>query len=367
MASKSKQIKNKDIDVVLENTQVKKQNKKAAEYLYDMAGSGISVSTNTADRVDCCAEFLKFLKGTKIHIKTNKDLGEGKVMTYGNFCGNRFCPVCSKNKARKDARVLDFALSYLKSEYEQEFVFLTLTVPNCKAKDLRNLTLRMNKAVSKLMKRKQFLNIVNGWVKKVEVTYNSNTKSKSYDTYHPHIHMLVSVDKDYFYNSKKYISHAKWLKAWQEVMKDPSINQVSVKKADKNAVLEMSKYMAKDSDYLHSKDVFETFYKSLKGLRLLTYSKNFKEAIEKYEGTKPEDDETRTALLTDELYQSHWKDDKVDYQNQIDKIANLTDFERDLLDSELHERGYSIAELDNGFYSVTYTGKRTYGSDTTDE
>ena len=136
------------------------------------------------------------------------------------------------------------------------------------------------------MKRKEVKNIVKGYIRKLEVTYNSNTLSKSYDTYHPHFHVVIAVNKTYFKKSDLYITQQRWLELWQEATGDRSITQVDVRKSKANnlkEVYELAKYSAKDSDYLISRPVFNVFYKALKGKQFIVFSGLFKEANTMYE------------------------------------------------------------------------------------
>ena len=56
-----------------------------------------------------------------------------KKQHKGNSCKNRFCPICSWKKARKDALVLSLLMEYIKAEHEKDFIFLRLTAPNVSA------------------------------------------------------------------------------------------------------------------------------------------------------------------------------------------------------------------------------------------
>src|SRR5699024_1692260 len=57
---------------------------------------------------------------------------------------------------------------------------------------------------------------------------------------------------------------------------------------NKKEVSEIAKYSAKDSDYLQNETVFNTFFKSLSGKRLIVYSGLFKDASKLYENKKLE-------------------------------------------------------------------------------
>ncbi|RIL37380.1 replication protein, partial [Staphylococcus gallinarum] len=77
-----------------------------------------------------------------------------------------------------------------------------------------------------------------------------------------------------------YISQQEWLNLWRDVTGIPEITQVHVQKVKANnnkELYEMDKYSGKDSDYLSNKKVFDVYYKSLKGKKILVYSGLFKE------------------------------------------------------------------------------------------
>ena len=64
--------------------------------------------------------------------------------------------------------------------------------------------------------------------------------------------------------------------AWnvgEKQKRDESITQVDVRKLElEKGVAEISKYSAKDSDYLITQDVFDVMYKALKGRQIITYN-----------------------------------------------------------------------------------------------
>ena len=67
-----------------------------------------------------------------------------------------------------------------------------------------------------------------------------------------------------------------------------------------NAYLEISKYVAKDFEYLAHKEIFDVFYKSIKGKQLITYNKIFKDLAKQYDAGEldylKEIDETKYVL-----------------------------------------------------------------------
>src|SRR5699024_2999871 len=165
---------------------------------------------------------------------------------------------------------LSVMMAYLKQEEKKEFIFLTLTAPNVPAEELNEEIKHYNHSFKKLMERKEVKAIVKGYARKLEITYNEERND-----YHPHFHVLIVVNKSYFTNTKQYINRDRWLELWQQATKNPTITQVDVRKvrnSKDNKVFEIAKYSAKDSDYLINQEVFEVFYKALKGKRLIVYS-----------------------------------------------------------------------------------------------
>ena len=218
------------------------------------------LSDSGVERVETCGRFLEML--------ADKTL-EKKRLHKGSFCGNRFCPMCAWRKARKDALKISVIMKWLETEYDKAFIFVTLTAPNVKAEDLPAEIDLYNKAFQRLVKRKEIAPIFDGYIRKLEVTYNADQQ-----TYHPHFHVLFVVNKSYF-TSRSYVKQAKWLELWREVTGDEKITQVDVRRlknsTDKGAA-EIAAYTAKDSEYLLSQEVFDVFYNALRGRQILTYN-----------------------------------------------------------------------------------------------
>ena len=293
----------------------------------------------TLERVKLCGDFLQHL--------TTVDLSTKRVHK-SNSCGNRFCPICTWSKAKKDAIMISVVMQAMRAEKDQEFIFLTLTAPNVEASELKNEIDRFNKAFKKLFDRRKMKKVINGYIRKLEVTYNKEefitkdmyrmmkpyfemrglqvgNKNPNYNTYHPHFHVVMAVNKSYFNQATQYISRNEWLEMWQECMDDPRITQVDVRKVrsgekgEMSAVLEVAKYSAKGNELYHSPSVFEVFYKSLKGRQLLTFNGLFKEYVKKFKDGeldkyKQKDENEYTHLLT-----SVWKTSK--YENVLRELT----------------------------------------------
>lgn len=261
-------------DKVLESSKnTKSKNVKFYRFLESGAKEKINMTTKIFDRIGTCGDFLQFLGDHDLeHIK----------LENANFCGNRFCPQCSANKAREDAVELATISEYISQELEYDFIFLTLTAPNISADEV-NLELEdYAKSFKRLTETKAFKSISKGYVRKLEMTYNSET-----NTFHPHYHVMIAVTSSYFTQSSQYLSQQKWLEMWRKAKRDPTITQVDVRRfrdlGDRfKAIFEISKYVSKDSDYMYSDDVFAVFYKNLKNKRLLSFNGCFKDAVKLY-------------------------------------------------------------------------------------
>lgn len=258
-------------DEVLESsTNTKKQNVAFGNFINGIDG----IMANTVkERIYGCGDFLQFLSDNEIeHIK----------LENANFCGNRFCPQCSANKAREDALQIATMCQFLKETNDYEYIFLTLTAPNIPAYKVDDELKMYYESFKKLFKNKRIKSICKGYIRKLEMTYNSTRND-----YHPHYHVLIAVNKSYFVDSRLYISHKEWLNMWRKAKKDPTIKSLDIQKfktADDffKSVFELSKYIAKDSDYMYNADVFRVFYNNLKGKRMLSFSGCFKNAVKLY-------------------------------------------------------------------------------------
>lgn len=300
-------------------------------------GKGV-FTEKTLERVKTCGDFVQHL--------TTEDLNAHRVHK-SNSCTNRFCPICTWAKAKKHAMMISVMMEAIRVEEQQEFIFLTLTAPNVDGVDLKNEIDRFNKAFHRLFKRRNVGKVINGYIRKLEVTYNKerfiteemyrsakgyfdrrglkvSDNNPNYNTYHPHIHVILAVNKSYF-TSRDYINQQEWLEMWRECMNDQSITQVDIRKirtsekSENGAVLEVAKYSAKSDELYYSESVFEIFYKALKGRQLITFHGLFKDYVKKYKNGeldkyKKKDENEYTHLLT-----SIWKKSK--YENLLRELT----------------------------------------------
>lgn len=278
------------------------------------------------ERFQTCGNYFEFL--------TNHELSVRKVHKANN-CGNRFCPICTWNTAKKDAIKISVLLQAVREEKNQEFIMLTLTAPNCSSVELKEEVDKFNKAFKKLFDRRNVKRVVNGYMRKLEITTDQEptiTKelykkkqayfdkrglgegdiNPQYNTYNPHFHVILAVNKSYF-TSRDYISRDEWLVMWRDCMNDERITQVDVRKvrssekSENGAVLEIAKYSAKGNEIYHSKPVFDVFYRAMKGRQLLTYNGLFKEYLSKYKKGELDKYKKKDENYYTHLLQSFWK------------------------------------------------------------
>ncbi|MED1518304.1 protein rep, partial [Bacillus paranthracis] len=160
----------------------------------------------------------------------------------------------------------------------------------------------------------------------------------NYDTYNPHFHVLLCVDKNYFKRKELYIKQEEWLEMWREVTDMPEITQVHIKKVELiregNAVAEVAKYSAKDYEMSTSQEVFDVFYSGLKGRQLIVYSGMFKEYAAKYE--KGELDKYKSKDKSEYFYKiiARWNSDLLKFYQEY---VELTEEEKIQYNGSLQE------------------------------
>ena len=317
-SEKNQQTKN---NILQKCTSKKLKNPKFTSYIAPF------ISKTGKERCESCGDLTIFLADFEM---------KNKKLHKASFCGNRFCPMCSWRMSCKDSLKISILMEHLRKEENKEFIFLTLTAPNVKEDKLEEEIKHYNKSFKKLMGRKEVKSIVKGYIRKLEVTYNSDMSSKSYDTYHPHFHVVIAVNKTYFKKSDLYINQQRWLELWQEATGNSSITQVDVRKSKSNnlkEVYELAKYSAKDTDYLVSRPVFNVFYRALKGKQFIVFSGLFKDANTMYENGELDCYKVRDEIEYVYMMCYQWK--KREYENT--SIRELTEeerkqFNKDLLD-----------------------------------
>ena len=242
------------------------EKKKATNYLA-MVEDKIGYASK-AERLEVCATSLVFEKAA-----------EGLHLVFGNFCRVRLCPMCSWRRSLKLQAQMYKIADYLSDDYG--YIFVTLTVENCEAPELRAVLNEMQYAWQKFRQLKAIRQINKGFYRGIEVTHDVDEvitprrykKAKdyyqrrglkegdpnpNYDKYHPHYHVVFAVPKSYF-TSRNYLSREKFAEMWKSCMQSDIDLQVKVnavkpeRKGDgtvRGAIREVTKYPMKDTEYL---------------------------------------------------------------------------------------------------------------------
>lgn len=313
-------------------TPKKDLNRKAADYLEK------HVTVKTINRFETCRSWMHYLTNVEMSVKR---------LHKTDACGNRFCPICTWSTAKKDAIKISVIMNAVKEIEDKDFLFLTLTAPNVSGEELRDEIDRFNAGVNRLFQRRNVKRIAKGYIRKLEVTTDQEKliteklykrkkdyydmrrlkvgdPNPTYNTYHPHMHIIVVVNKSYFGN-RDAISKVEWLEMWRGCMRDNSITQVDAKKVrstdsgNSNAVLEIAKYTASGNDLYHSENVFDTFYLALKRRQLIVYSGMMKDYAKKFkvgdlDEFKKENEDEYTHLL-----QAVWRTSK--YESKLRQLT----------------------------------------------
>lgn len=222
-----------------------------------------------AMRVRFCGSALAFLK--------TLETGEKKLHS-ADFCKERLCPMCQWRKSLKVFHQVSKVMD--RAQQEQPALvplFLTLTLKNCTGTDLSVTIDSVFKGWKNVIDHYKTRKIVKGWFRALEVTYN-----KEDDTFHPHIHAIILVDKSYFKkDNKDYMQTADWVQLWRTALKldyDPicDIRKVKGGKGKYKAVAEVAKYTLKDSDFIFDDNALtdklvEVLSNSLRGRRLFAF------------------------------------------------------------------------------------------------
>ena len=230
-------------------------------------------------RVIDCSTFLEFGVTKTSSLK----------LLQANFCKVRLCPMCAWRRSLKIFGQVSKVMDQVEKNYNYRYIFLTLTVKNCYSEDLKDTLDLMTKSFNKLSERKAFKKAIKGYFRSLEITYN-----KEDNTYHPHFHLILAVNKSYFTDKDYYLSQENWTRLWKESLQvdyTPVVDVRRVKSKDKNfskVIAETAKYTVKSEDFLIKKEdgkidealtdeVVATLDKALHRKRLVSFGFLFKD------------------------------------------------------------------------------------------
>lgn len=290
-----------------------------------LANAYEDINKAKADRLRWCGKVLTF--------KVDRQTGR-KALKTAESCRVRLCPLCSWRRSLKNYWNTISIVRWLQANENRpevgkfSYIFITLTVKNCRGEALSGSIDGLFAAVKRLYERKEIKKAWRGMVRNLEVTHNIDTKSKDYDTYHPHFHIIAAVRPSYF-NSRDYVSQKRLQTLWKECLRvdyEPIVDIRRVKgEGDSEgnydparAVAECSKYAAKAADYIIpddwdlTVDTVRLLDAALDRRRLINYSGIFREVKYKLDLDDSEDGDLvkvgdDTSDLGDDTYtETYW-------------------------------------------------------------
>jgi len=232
-----------------------------------------------------CGEELWF------NLKEHKETKERKKTLDTMFtCKDRFCPFCNWRRQMKYSKLIYTHIRELENEKKLRYIFLTLTVKNCKLADLKANIQLMQKSFNKMIRTVKFEKSILGFLRVLEFTVQKNDNTMM----HPHFHILLVIEPSYFNpRYKKYITASEWSLMWKKALRvdyKPSVD-VKIVRPNKNKnsddgnasiVAELCKYPMKDTDIEKVED-FEELTKQMKNIRNINSGGVLKGILQKTE------------------------------------------------------------------------------------
>lgn len=247
------QEKEKEFDFIQKNIFEKWQPKKKENIKLVKAYEEMK-NINKAVRLRLCGKWLEYAVN-----------GDNIKLVKASSCHVRLCPICAWRRSLNVFRNLSAV--YAEDRKQHKHIFLTLTQRNVKAEELEKEIQKISKGFSQLLRLKEVKEVVQGYTRCIEITYNKRT-----NTYHPHIHAILSVRKSY--GHKAYLPQKFFVEKWKFILGLDYIPIIDVRKIEQlngKSVAEIAKYSIKSVDYLENGADIEILDKVLDGKRLISY------------------------------------------------------------------------------------------------
>lgn len=198
-----------------------------------------------------------------------------------NFCHDVLCPMCNWRRALKYYSLVSSTMDLMK---DNRFIFVTYTIRNCTADKLSDTCDLLSKGLSRVWRLKEIKRACTGYFWSLEITYNHD-----FDTYHPHLHVIYSVNPSYF-DSRDYIKQSRWVDIWGnaiEIDYRPDVyvkavrskgNIIDATKGEisySKAVQKVAEYVAKSSEYVGNYKVVKALVDSLEHRKKCSFVGDF--------------------------------------------------------------------------------------------
>ena len=247
----------------------------------------IKKSINTEKQIMTERGFMSFVECGDFLLFARKHDNKLKL-ARANFCKSRICNMCNWRRSLKLFGQVSQVIEAIRGKgIKVRYLFLTLTVKNCKSDKLTETINQLNAGFRLLVRNdkknkptKIACNLL-GYMKAIEVTYNTKD-----DTYHPHIHCILAVRPSYF-KSGNYMKYEDVQLLWQKCLNIDYAPQVNIKaikagNSTPKAIAELAKYPTKIATVLSvptdkQEEVLYTLASAIKGRRLITFGGLFKD------------------------------------------------------------------------------------------
>jgi Replication protein len=189
------------------------------------------------------------------------NLEQNGLKISGKYCGNRWCSVCSRIRTAKMINGYLPELERMKEKY-----FVTLTLRNCEAENLKETIIKM-KEISKKIRdalrnranRKNKEGPIIRGLEKLECTWNYKT-----NTYHPHFHFIVDGKESSELLKKMWMAH---------LPADTDKKAQKIEKCWDNSEKEIFKYFSKivtkvGKDFRIYVESLDVIFTAMRGMRV---------------------------------------------------------------------------------------------------
>ena len=197
--------------------------------------------------------------------------GGKRKLSSAYFCRSRLCPICMWRLARRSAWETHKIIEKYMSQYSDMIpIMIGLTVRNPKMGELSNMLdvlCHRKSGAWQLLQKWLARRGIKDYIRTVEVTFNSTAR-----TWHPHIHCLAFVSKEYFSKENKdYISQAKLAKYWQHACELDYKPVVDIRRVyDKSSPKERINFDSDVKGISLTSAIFETAKYCIKPLKIFS-------------------------------------------------------------------------------------------------
>ncbi|MCP4055624.1 MAG: protein rep [Mesoflavibacter sp.] len=203
--------------------------------------------TRALDRLENCMRFAGFYECRH----------GNSIKAVAKRCYSRVCPHCVAKRAQMlQEKFIPLIEMIIKNP--KALILTIKNVPNIN-KNVYKQQLRAN--WNKLKEKLKVKYELRGGIDNIETTYNSDENSKSYNTWHPHLHILLDWREDEVYSDNEIMEDIR--KLWYEITGDS--HQIDFKSVKDGDIKELFKYNVKFQD----KVPYDEYLIATKHLRLI--------------------------------------------------------------------------------------------------